>query len=261
MIPIRPAIKVSNVTTQSQYVQTGINGVLPHQQLGFSQYSLNKHKYKKSPLTFRELEPLFRRQKRLMEKKYEEIYRIIRNAVIKRQSIFKLIEKNKIKPIFLKINNKDKTKDKVYKHKISGLNYFYSYNDKKSKLMLEEPYKYNNFVWQVTFYKDEPQKMFKFKKYQTKAFIYKDKTVEIEMGKKNFFYNPRLGTKVINSQGLTNKDKKDISVSLDYLNSNPYPNSYFYSEHGKDGDRGILFNEKINGDNHTGVIAFPATYI
>ncbi len=227
-----------------------------------SKYKINRPVKKRKILTFGLLERIFRNQKDLICNKLTKINKSLFEACCVKD--FFLLNTEEQKQNFALIEH-FKYQEKKQDLKIGEKIYYldtkqdsYKFIDKEKKYILTNwyPKTYNKYQWKVTFYKNDSKKELKFKDKDSKVVLYKDKSQNFDYKNKSYLITPS-GAKTLCSKYHDKYNNKDIGIVLDYCNNSTNPYSYLYVEHKDNMMKGVLFNEKLNGDNHTGMIAFP----
>lgn len=116
-----------------------------------------------------------------------------------------------------------------------------------------------NRVNVATFYKNNPNMLFKYQDEDTTIVKYDNTLQDIKIQKDFFCYNYDSKTQTIYKDFHTKIGNKDIYFSRKYmLNKSNQLNNVYCNYIEKEGEKtkGYFINDKMNGDGHTGVIAF-----
>lgn len=265
--------KLTNITHSTSTLATkhhALKRILPSINIDRSQvqrdtytstHKSNKRVKKKIPLTFNLLERIFISQQNLVKNKLIKICSSLSTAYSTKNFFLVPTEEQKKRYASRRHSH---YYQKIQDLKIGEKIYFYEtkrdsfkFVDKEKKYILA--YKYitsiDKYHWKVTFYKNDPKKEVKYKDKESKVIIYKDKSQYLDF-KNRAYYIKSSGERTLSATYRDGIKNKDISLAIDYCGDCAYPNDYLYIENKDNVKRGIFFNEKINGDNHTGIIAF-----
>ena len=121
--------------------------------------------------------------------------------------------------------------------------------------------KNNNLAekFNINFYKNDPEIRIKYKNKNEHVTINKDLTQILEIDNETLYYHINTKTKTTFSDFHNKENNKEFYISNKFVNndSKTVKNIFhYYTEKSKTETKGLFLNEKANGDNHTGVIAF-----
>ena len=227
-----------------------------------STYKINERVKKRRTLTFGLLERIFRNQKDLVCTKLTKINKSLFEAFgVKDFFLLNTEEQKQNYALMEHLRYQQKKQDLKIGEKIYYLDTkqdSYKFIDKEKKYILTNwyPNSYTRYQWKVTFYKNDFKKALKYKDKDSKVILYNDKSQNFDFKNKSYSITSS-GAKTLCAKYHDKYNNKDISIALDYCKDSTNPYSYLYVEHKDNMLKGILFNEKLNGDNHTGMIAFP----
>ncbi len=115
----------------------------------------------------------------------------------------------------------------------------------------------------VTFYKNDPEIKLKYIDKTTNFIINKDQSQKMEINNEVLHYEYDSEAKTVFSNFYNNSENKEISLANKFvcINNTTTKNTFYhYTEKSEGKTKGLFLNDKINGDDHTGVIAFtPST--